>query len=538
MVTLMKPILAPLALASLPLAHLAQGFPSVPVPPGNPITPEKIDLGKALFWDEQLSSTSTISCGTCHIPAAGGSDPRTSIAAPAPGPDGVLGTPDDVLGSPGVVRNLPDGTLEKDPTFELRPQVTGRKTPSMINAAFADELFWDGRAGDAFDDPITGTSLLPFNAALESQAAGPPVNSVEMGHDAISWPEIETRLGSLHPLRLSPLVPVPLEAWIAGRTYAELFDEVFGSPDVTAARVSMAIATYERTLISDQSPFDAGALNPQEVRGRNVFFGQGRCGLCHGGPLFSDQGFHNIGVVFALADPGRFEVTGNPADRGRFKTPSLRNAALRAPYFHDGSAPDLAAVVAFYNRGGDFGFNQDPLIQPLGLSPLQRADLVAFLEALTDPRVENELPPFDRPELYSDSGLVPAPFGTPTPGTGGFAPRHVALEPASVGNPGLTVGLDDGLSGAPAVLLFDLQPHAGFVAFGATFHLAFTANSRVLFQSPLNGTGPGDGWTSVSFAVPDVVGLIGKQVFMQWIVLDSGAPGALSATRGLSLPVF
>ena len=512
----------------------------MPVPPGNPITPEKIDLGKALFWDEQLSSTSTVSCGTCHIPAAGGSDPRTSIAAAStsPGPDGVLGTPDDVLGSPGVIRNLADGTLEKDVTFELRPQVTGRKTPSMINAAFANELFWDGRAGDAFDDPITGNPVLPFNAALESQAAEPPVSSLEMGHEAISWPEIETRLGPLQPLRLSPSIPVALETWIAGRSYGELFDEVFGTPDVTAARVSMAIATYERTLISDQSPFDAGTLNLQEVRGRNIFFGQGRCALCHGGPLFSDQDFHNIGVVFALNDPGRFDVTGNPADRGRFKTPSLRNVALRAPYFHDGSAPDLAAVVAFYNRGGDFGFNQDPLIQPLGLAPPQRADLVAFLEALTDPRVENQLPPFDRPDLYSESGLVPAPFGTPTPGTGGIAPRHVALEPASVGNPSLTMGIDDGLSGASAVLLFDLQPHTGFVVLGATFHLAFTPASQVLFQSPLDGTGPGDGWTSVSFQVPNAVGLIGKQVFMQWIVFDTGAPGVLSATRGLSLPVF
>ncbi len=519
----------------------SQGFPSVPVPPGNPITLEKTNLGQALFWDEQLSTTSTIACGTCHIFSAGGSDPRTAQdpASLAPGPDGILGTPDDVHGSPGVIRNLGNGTLEKDAIFDLRPQVTDRKTPSMINAAFARELFWDGRASDDFDDPVTGDPILPFNAALESQAADPPVSTVEMGHEAIAWADIEGRLGALQPLRLAQSVPTDLGNWIAGRNYSALFEEAFGTPDVTAARVAMSIATYERSLISDQSPFDAGALNAQEMRGRNVFFGPGRCFLCHSGPLFTDQGFHNIGLIFAPDDPGRFAVTGNLPDRGRFKTPSLRNVALRAPYFHTGAMPNLADVVAFYNRGGDFGFNQDPAIQPLGLAPGQRQDLIAFLGALTDPRVANGLVPFDRPLLYSESGVVPSPFGGGTPGTAGFTPLHVALEPAHINNPSLTVGMDGGLAGAPALLLFDLVPDvAGFQAFGATFHLAFTPASGVLFQSALQGAGPGDGWTSVSIPVPNAIGLIGKQAFMQWIVLDQAASGVLSATPGLALSVF
>ena len=537
-----------IATIGLALTVAAQGpppppppLPPVPVPPGNPITLEKSLLGKALFWDEQLSATSTVACGTCHINSVGGSDPRTvnDPSSVAPGPDGVLGTPDDVLGSPGVVRNLADGRLEKDELFELRPQVTGRKSPSMINAAFANELFWDGRAPDRFDDPITGSPILPFNAALESQAVGPPVSSVEMGHQGIAWPEIEGRLGPLEPLRLAESIPADLEAWIGDRDYNDLFAEAFGSGEVTAVRIALAIATYERTLISGQSAFDAGTLNPQQNRGRAIFFGQGRCALCHGGPLFTDQNFHNVGVTPALEDPGRFEVTGNPGDRGRFKTPSLRNVGLRAPYFHNGSAQSLNQVVAFYNRAGDFSFNQDPLIQPLGLAPLQRADLVAFLQALTDLRVVGEEAPFDRPLLYSESSRVPLVFGQSTPGTGGFQPQFVALEPAYINNPSLTVGVDGGLGGAPASLLFDLSAHpTGFPAFGAVLHLSFSPASRVLFQGNLEGSGPGNGWNSVSLEIPNAVGLVGTSVFMQWIVFDQGAPGVLSATPGLELPVF
>jgi cytochrome c peroxidase len=531
-----------LFLAALLSAHLhGQGLPPVPVPAGNPITTAKANLGKVLFWEEQLSSTGTVACGTCHVPGSGGSDPRSPVdpGAIAPGPDGLLGTPDDVHGSPGIVRALASGNYDEDETFGLRPQVTGRKAPSMINAAFAPLLFWDGRATGLFSDPVTGTPVLGAGAALESQSVAPPVNTVEMGHEGITWSEVAARLESADPLALAASIPLVLEAWIAGRDYPALFAEAFGTPEVTAARVALALATYERTLIADQSPFDAGTLTAQQQRGRNIFNGPGRCVICHGGPLFTDQAFHNVGVTPAPADPGRFAITGNPADRGRFKTPGLRNVALRAPYFHDGSKPTLDAVVAFYNRGGDFPFNQDPAIVPLGLGPPQRADLVAFLNALTDPRVAAELPPFDRPTLYSESPRVPQPYGVATPGSGGLAPIQVALEPPRLGNPSWTLALDNGRGGAAAFLFVDTAADlAGTNVAGATIHLARSGALTRLFSTALAGSGPGEGWASLSLAVPGDPGLVGLDVYLQWLVLDPGAAGPVAATAGLHATLF
>ena len=144
----------------------------------------------------------------------------------------------------------------------------------------------------------------------------------------------------------------------------------------------MAIATYERTLYSDRTPFDQNAaqitpLSAAEVRGQGVF-NQSRCNVCHAGSLFSDNQFHNIGVRPQTEDTGRFQVTGNANNIGEFRTPSLRNVGLRGPYFHDGHFATLEEVVAFYNRGGDFDApNIDHnLIRPLGLSPQQQSDLV------------------------------------------------------------------------------------------------------------------------------------------------------------------
>ncbi|MCB1086957.1 MAG: cytochrome-c peroxidase, partial [Verrucomicrobiae bacterium] len=156
-----------------------------PVPAGNPITEAKANLGKALFWDEQLSATRTISCGSCHQPESGGSDPRSLLGDPAsthPGADGIFGTADDVTGSPGVILNREDGTYDQDDFFGMTRQVTGRYTPSAINAGYASSLFWDGRATSTFRDPVTNAVILNAGAALESQAAGPPVSSVEMAH--------------------------------------------------------------------------------------------------------------------------------------------------------------------------------------------------------------------------------------------------------------------------------------------------------------------------------------------------------------------
>jgi cytochrome c peroxidase len=523
-------------------------FPVPDVPLGNPLTAEKALLGKVLFWDEQLSSTRTVSCGTCHIPGAGGSDPRDQVGATPPvnpGADGLFGTPDDVLGSPGVIASQADGTYTLDAVFGLDPQVTGRKAPSMINAAFFDTLFWDGRADAAFEDPLTGGTVQPQRSALESQAAGPPVSDAEMGHAGRDWADVAARVAQSRPLDLLPALPADLAAFVGGSDYSALFQQVFGTSVVTPVRVIQAIATYERTLISDQAPFDAfvagtpGALTPQEANGLAVFNRAG-CARCHGGPVFSDGRFHDIGVRPENEDVGREAVTGVLADRGRFRTPTLRNVGLRAPYFHNGGKATLEEVVDFYDRGGDFANpGLAPEMQPLGLTPIEKADLVAFLRGgLTDPRVENELPPFDRPLLYAESALVPQAYGAGSPAPSGLVPALVAVEPPRIGNPNLTLGMQDGPGGAPACLLIDVQAAPlGFPVAGATSYLALSTGVTVAATPTLAGAGPGQGFTSVVFAVPDDPTLIGQQLYAQWFV-PTLPFGTLAATEAVQVGLF
>ncbi len=162
-------------------------LPNLNVPPGNPITVEKALLGKALFFEEQLSATNTTACSTCHISSAGSSDPRSSSLDPAsiaPGFDGLFGTADDVVGSRGVPASDSQGVYQFDGSFGFGDQVTGRKSPPAINAAFLQRLFWDGRADDIFLDPETSAVVLPFFAALETQAAGPRATAHKPGDRA------------------------------------------------------------------------------------------------------------------------------------------------------------------------------------------------------------------------------------------------------------------------------------------------------------------------------------------------------------------
>src|SRR6185295_17065295 len=189
-----------------------------------------------------------------------------------------------------------------------------------------------------------------------------------------------------------------------------------------------------------------------ETRGQGVF-NQSRCNACHAGTLFSDNQFHNIGLRPQTEDPGRFAVTGNANNLGEFRTPSLRNVALRAPYMHNGRLATLTDVVEFYNRGGDFDApNVDHVrIRPLNLSPQQKSDLIAFLSRpLTDPRVAAATTPFDRPALYSESPRVPQIIGTGTAGSGASIPQVTAIEPPLLGNPSFTVGVSKGLGQAQA----------------------------------------------------------------------------------------
>ncbi len=515
-------------------------LPPPPVPQGNPITVAKANLGKVLFWDEQLSSSRTTACGTCHIAETGGSDPRSVrglASATNPGPDGILGNDDDITGSPGVPLANADGSYALATPYGMDAQLTGRHSPSHINSAYAPNSFWDGRARTVFLDPVSGDTVLRVGAALENQAAGPPVSSVEMGHIGRDWLNAAARIAGVSPLALAAFIPAELKSWIADRSYPELFAEAFGTPAVTPVRIALAIATYERTLISNQARIDSviagsAVLTPQQQAGQGIFAGSG-CGGCHAGALFSDNAFHYIGVRPTGDDAGRFAVTGNAADLGAMKTPSLRNVGLRSSYFHDGRFGTLEEVVGFYNRGGDFTApNKPPVIRPLGLNPQQQAALVAFLRgALTDNRVRDGVFPFDRPSLYSEAEMVPVITGVGASGSGGGAPVPVAVEPALSGNPSFTLGVHGALGGAEAVLVIDAaEPPAE--------PLIPAAGSFARVVTTLQGLGAGAGFGSATLVIPGDPSLIGQQLHGRWYVADPAAAGGVAYSAAFSFKVF
>jgi cytochrome c peroxidase len=510
-----------------------------PAPPGNPVTATKAYLGKALFWDEQLSSTRTVSCGTCHFAGNGGSDSRSvgsTARATNPGFDGIFNTPDDVFGSPGVMSSHADGTYNWAPIYGFKEQVTGRKSKSYIDAAYANSLFWDGRATGIFIDPISGAIVLQNGAALESQVLAPPVNTGEMAHEGRNWLDVASRVSVSKPLALAPTVPEGLKTWIGGRSYAELFEEAFGTSEITPARIAMAIATFERTVYSDRTPFDAAVsgiqpLTAQEQRGQGVF-NQAQCNGCHAGALFSDNQFHYIGLRPTNEDTGRFQVTGDPQNLGEFRTPSLRNVELRTPYMHDGRFSTLEEVVEFYNRGGDFTApNKDPRVRPRNLSPQQKADLVAFLKRpLTDSRVAAGNGQFNRPMLYTESNRVPQIVGSGTTGSGGIVPQATAIEPPIVGNPNFTIGVSNSLGGANAILVIDSNdPGTGQIPASASF-------ARVSIQ--LSGNGNGGGFGSASLGIPNNPALVGATFFGRWYVSDPNAPGGTAISPAFKFTVF
>ena len=278
------------------------------VPDDNPLTSEKIALGKQLFWDKRWSRNGTVACVTCHDPGHGWADPRR-------------------------VSLRFDGTP------------TPRHSPTLVNRLFSDTQQWAG----------TRTSL-------EDQAARASDQSPE--------------------LLVKNLGPI--------RGYQEQFQKVFGT-GVTPEGVARAIAAYERTILSGNSPFDrfgagdAAALSPGARRGLGLFRGKAGCAPCHAGFNFTDESYHNLGVGMDRETPdlGRFTVTKVESQKGAFKTPTLRDVARRPPYMHDGSLATLADVVAFYNRGGLANPWRSAAVAPLGLTAEEERDLVAFLEALT-----------------------------------------------------------------------------------------------------------------------------------------------------------
>lgn len=410
-------------------APAVPGLSPVPEPAENPITEDKRILGKILFWDEQLSSDNTIACGSCHIPSAGGGDPR---AGAHPGADGIFSTADDVIGSPGIVALSSPTTPINDPIFGFAPQVTGRAAPTAIAAMYTADHFWDGRATSEFLDPEDGvTVIIASGGALESQAVGPILSTVEMAHTGRTWTDVKNKLQAATPLALvTSRVPADMTAAIAiNSDYPSLFAAAFGDNAITAARIGMAIATYERTLLPDQSPWDLynagdlGAMTVQQIAGWDFLQtsnGGQRCLSCHTPPLFSDDDFHNIGLRPASEDLGRENVTGNTADKGRFKTPTLRNSGLRKQLMHVGWITDNSDAIDFYNAGtadvtsshSQFTADQTPLpgsgddYTTAVLTPTDESnqnDVAEFLSnGLTDPRVAAETFPFDRPTLRSE----------------------------------------------------------------------------------------------------------------------------------------
>ncbi len=245
------------------------------------------------------------------------------------------------------------GWSDEGPTSKgIRGQLGGRRAPPVSNAAYAPLQFWDGRS-----------------PSLEDQAKGPIQNPIEMGNT--------------HQAMIQTVDK------IAG--YIEEFREVFGEGPITVDQVAEAIAAFERTVVTTDSKFDRyargdhQALTPLERQGLEIFNGKGHCTSCHWGPYFSDGRFHNLGVPAKdpkNPDKGRYDVTKDLRDMGAFKTPTVRDAARRAPYLHDGSEKTLESLIDFYNRGGGKDPNLDPLMVPLGLTKHERSALVAFIKAL------------------------------------------------------------------------------------------------------------------------------------------------------------
>jgi cytochrome c peroxidase len=417
-----------------PFVPLNPPYPPTPYPAENPDSDDKALLGKILFWDEQLGGDGTVACGTCHRPNAGGSDPRSSTPAAAlPGPDNDLGTADDVHGSLGVVRCNPQGVHTGTSV-----QVTGRKAPSYLDAMFSPRLFWDGRAEcrkqgcptfNAFEDPDSpGTFPISTGAALENQAVGPPLSDVEMACEQATWAAIHTRLAAATPLALAKQVPQAMSDFIDahGGSYPELFKAAFGAAqtsgpedEINTRRIAFAIATHERRLRSDQTPWDrwnAGetdALTEAQVRGFDIFVNKAKCEGCHRVPLFADGDFHFIGFHEPAWDLGRKSIDTEFGVPGALRTPTLRNVGLREAtgLLHNGAGTgaSLAAIVDLYDKGGLVDSPTvtavpiDAAIVPLELSEDEKADLLDFLQnGLEDPRVGAQLPPFDRPLLSTE----------------------------------------------------------------------------------------------------------------------------------------
>lgn len=335
------------------------GLPAIPTPVDNPITSAKIQLGKQLFFDRRLSLNNTFSCAMCHVPEQGFSSNELATAV------GIEG------------------------------QTVRRNSPTIYNVAYLERLFLDGR-----------------ESTLEQQIWGPLLAHNEMGNPSVGY---------------------VIDKISAVAEYSEQFEQVFDGRPITMETVGMAIASYERVLVSANSPFDRwyygneeAALSDEQKDGFKLFNGKANCSACHRVTdefaLFTDNQLHNTGLGYQQSmskspaetriqiapgehvvvrgnivadasepppsDLGQYEITQDPADRWKYRTPSLRNIALTAPYMHNGSFSSLEEVIKFYNLGGIRNEQLDPLIRPLSLSDDEINALQAFLNGLTGDNVD------------------------------------------------------------------------------------------------------------------------------------------------------
>lgn len=493
-------------------------------PPQNPVTEAKRVLGKILFWDEQLSSDNTMSCGTCHIPSAGGNDPREGIN---PGYDTLFGNDDDVTGSPGVILSDENGEYLRSVLFDLLPQTTPRRSMSNLLSVYAGNLFWDGRAEGDFVDPVTGQTLAMSSCALEIQSMMPLVNDTEMAHTNRSLPELLTKLVSARPLALASQIPADMETAIAAYpSYPDLFAQAFGDPEITAGRIGFAIATYERTLIPDQTPWDlwnAGddnAMTPQQKQGYDLFR-ESTCVNCHNRPLFTSNDFTVNGVRPVFEDPGRSGITNVNIERGAFRMSTLRNLGGRDRFMHTGGLTTMSDVFDFYaHRNGQSPFPENldfRLRTPITFTPSQQVLVEEFIiNGLTDPRTLSEEFPFDRPQLYSErSEPNPGLMGSGNSGSGSYTPQMIAVTPPNIGNQGFKIGVDFALGGAQAWVAISQSPPTNGVV----------AQDTLIGPIEMHGMSAGEGYGTLIYPIDDPA-MEGQTFYMQWVVSDpSGADG-------------
>ncbi|MCA9276230.1 MAG: hypothetical protein KDA29_09410 [Phycisphaerales bacterium] len=514
-----------------------RGFPMMSMPfspPENLPSAERQILGKILFWDEQLSSDNTMSCGTCHIPSHGNNDPRQGTN---PAFDGVFMTQDDVAGSPGLILQDGNGEYLRSVLFELLPQVTPRRSMPNNMGPLTNNLFWDGRAqvifgstpekNEFFTDPVTGEILSVTGvAATEIQVLGPLMNDIEMAHQDRDWPELLNKLAQVTPLALAYDIPQEmLDAIDQYPTYPDLFEQAFGTSEITAGRIAMAIANYERTLIPNQTPWDlwnAGddnAMTPEQFAGWQIYNQNvNGCVNCHVPPNFSTFDFTVNGVRPPIEDMGRAGVTGSNPERGMFKMATIRNVGLRDRFMHTGGLTTLDDVFDFYaHRNGRMPHpeNRDfRLNSPIVFSASDEALVKTFIsEALTDPRTANEEYPFDRPKLYTEQAQPnPMILSGGSAGSDGFEPKIIAVVPPNIGNDEFKVGVDYALGGAQAwVAVSTSAPSGGIVA-----------QDTLLGPTTLNGMSSGEGYGTMFYPIIDTA-MEGETFYMQWIIADPNA---------------